>query len=209
MSLSGAKPRDDDDTAEPKGAPRPALWHDLLRYLIQLALGLGAFVGLVSAAAYFARAELEALGRTFVRHFGVAGMFLGTFLADAFSFPIPPQFYMLTAISAGESQLAAMVAICAASMIAGCVGYLLAGRLARVRLFARRIEASRAKVDRLIERYGYWAIVLGGLTPIPFSVLCYLSGLYRIPARCLAVLIMTRVPRLLVFYALIRAGFGQ
>jgi membrane protein YqaA with SNARE-associated domain len=100
-----------------------------------------------------------------------------------------------------------MVAICAASMLAGYVGYRLAGRLARVRLLARRIEASRAKVDRLIERYGYWAIVLGGITPIPFSVLCYLSGIYRIPLKYLGVLILTRIPRLLVFYVLIRAGW--
>jgi membrane protein YqaA with SNARE-associated domain len=207
MSPSADKPCGDDAAAA--RAPRVAPWRDLLRYLVQLALGIGAFVALVSAAAYFARAELDALGRTFVQHFGVAGMFLGTFLADAFSFPIPPQFYMLTAISAGQSQLAAMVAICAASMIAGCVGYRLAGRLARVRLLARRIEASRVKFDRLLERYGYWAIILGSITPIPFSVLCYLSGLYRIPARYFAVLILTRVPRLLVFYALIRAGWGQ
>jgi membrane protein YqaA with SNARE-associated domain len=143
-----------------------------------------------------------------VEHFGIAGMFLGTFLADALSFPIPPQFYMLTAISAGEPQVPAMVAICAASMIAGYVGYHLADRLARVRLFARHIEASRAKVDRLIERHGYWAIVIGSITPIPFSTLCYLSGLYRVPKRYLAVLILTRVPRLLIFYVLIRAGFG-
>lgn len=207
MSPFTAKPHGDDAAAV--RAPRPGPWRDILRYLVQLALGIGAFVALVSVAAYFARAELDALGRSFVQHFGVAGMFLGTFLADAFSFPIPPQFYMLTAISAGESQIVAMVAICAASMIAGCVGYLLAGRFGRVRLLARRIEASRVKFDRLFERYGYWAIIVGSVTPIPFSVLCYLSGLYRIPVRYLAVLILTRVPRLLVFYALIRAGWGS
>jgi membrane protein YqaA with SNARE-associated domain len=196
---------DDDEAARTKGS---APFRDLLRYLVQLLLSIGAFVALVSAAAYFARAELESLGRAFVQHFGVAGMFLGTFLADAFSFPIPPQFYMLTAISAGAPPLAPMVAICTASMIAGYVGYHLAGPLARVRFFARRVEASRAEVDRLIERYGYWAIVLGSITPIPFSVLCYLSGIYRIPAKYLGLLIVTRIPRLLVFYALIRAGWG-
>ena len=37
-------------------------------------------------------------------------MFVGTFLADAFSFPVPPQFYMLTAITAGGSQPAALFA---------------------------------------------------------------------------------------------------
>jgi membrane protein YqaA with SNARE-associated domain len=203
MSPSAAQPGDDD------AATARAPWHDLLRYLLHLALGIGAFVALVSVAAYFARAELESFGRAFVQHFGIAGMFLGTFLADAFSFPIPPQFYMLTAISSGQPQLAAMVAICAASMSAGYVGYRLAGRLARVRLFARRIEASRATVDRLIKRHGYWAIVVGSITPVPFSVLCYLSGLYRIPAKYLGVLILTRVPRLLVFYMLIRLGWGQ
>jgi membrane protein YqaA with SNARE-associated domain len=163
----------------------------------------------IALAAYLARDELDALGRGFVQRFGVAGMFVGTYLADAFSFPIPPQFYMLTAITSGGSQTAPLIAISAASLLAGCTGYRLASRLARLRLFAARIERTRPKIDRLFERYGYWAIAIGSISPIPFSMLCYLSGLYRVPPRYFLTMVLFRVPRLLLFYALIRAGWSQ
>lgn len=144
-----------------------------------------------------------------MERFGLVGMFLGTFLADAFSFPIPPQFYMLTAISAGGPQVAPMIVISVASLVAGCTGYLLARHLARLRIIAARLERTRPRIDRLFERYGYWAIAVGSLTPVPFSMLCYLSGLYRIPPRYFVTLVLFRVPRLIVFYALIRLGWGQ
>jgi membrane protein YqaA with SNARE-associated domain len=182
---------------------------EIARTVAQLVLSLGALIAVIALAGYLARDELEALGRAFVRRLGLPGIFAGVFLADAFSFPIPPQFYMLTAIAGGGSQVAAMITICFASLLAGHTGYRLAGRLARVRVLARRIEASRPKIDRLFERYGYWAIAVGSLTPIPFSVLCYLAGLYRMPPRLFTAMLLFRVPRLLVFYALIRLGWAQ
>ncbi|WP_050429931.1 YqaA family protein [Chondromyces crocatus] len=181
----------------------------MLRAILQLVLSLVVLAGAVAAVGYLLRDELNALGGAFVKHFGIAGMFVGTFIADAFSFPIPPQFYMLTAITAGSSQVGAMAAICVASLLAGQTGYHLAGRIARVEFICRRIDLFRPKIDRLFERYGYWAIAVGSLTPIPFSVLCYLSGLYRIPPKLFTVLLLFRVPRLILFYALIRLGWAQ
>lgn len=182
---------------------------DLLRTLLQLVLSLGALFGAIAIAGYVARDELDALGRAFVERFGLVGMFIGTFLADAFSFPIPPQFYMLTAITAGGSQLAPMAVISAASLLGGCTGYRLARHIAKVRLFAARIQATRPRIDRLFDRYGYWAIAIGSVTPIPFSMLCYFSGLYRVPARYFVAFVLFRLPRLALFYALIRLGWGQ
>ncbi|WP_437671318.1 YqaA family protein [Sorangium sp. So ce131] len=172
-------------------------------------LSLGALFGAIALAAHLVRDQLEALGRGFVERFGIAGMFVGTYLADAFSFPIPPQFYMLTAISAGGSQIPPMIAISVASLLAGCTGYRLAGRLARFRIFAARLERTRPKIDRLFDRYGYWAIAIGSISPVPFSMLCYLSGLYQVPWRYFVTLVLFRVPRLFLFYALIRLGWSQ
>ncbi|WP_434042318.1 MULTISPECIES: YqaA family protein [Sorangium] len=172
-------------------------------------LSLGALFGLIALAAHLARDQLDALGRGFVQRFGLAGMFVGTYLADAFSFPIPPQFYMLTAISSGGSQVAPMVVISVASLLAGYTGYRLANHLTRFRIFAARLERTRSRIDRLFERYGYWAIAIGSVSPVPFSMLCYLSGLYRIPPRYFFTLVLFRVPRLLIFYALIRLGWAQ
>ena len=73
---------------------------------------------------------------------------------------------------------------------------------------ARRIEAARPTIDPLFAKYGYYAVAIGAMSPIPFSLLCYVAGLYKVPYRIYALLVLMRVPRLLVFYALIRLGWG-
>jgi uncharacterized membrane protein YdjX (TVP38/TMEM64 family) len=135
-------------------------------------------------------------------------MAFGTFLSDAFMCPIPPQFYMLTAVAAGAPQVTSISVVCVTSVIAANVAYLVAGRVARVPFFRERIERSRPKIDPLFERYGVYAVAVGAVLPIPFSLLCYVAGIYRIPFRLYAILVLLRVPRLLVFYAVIRAGWG-
>ena len=50
---------------------------------------------------------------------------------------------------------------------------------------------------------------MGSISPVPFSLLCNLSGLYRVPFRIFLVLSLFRIPRLLVFYALIRLGWSH
>jgi membrane protein YqaA with SNARE-associated domain len=208
MDTTEIPPTPEVDGDEPR-ARRASRRREMARTVVQLALSLGALFALIAIGGYLAREQLDMLGRAFVHRFGLAGMFVGTYLADAFSFPIPPQFYMLTAITSGVSQVAALVTISTASLLAGYTGYHLAGRIARVKAFARRIEALRPRIERLFERYGYWAIAVGSLTPIPFSYLCYLSGLYRIPQRYLMAMLLFRVPRLILFYALIRLGWAQ
>src|SRR6188768_2999163 len=81
-----------------------------------------ALFGVMLAIARLFRAPLEALGRNFVERFGYYGMAFGTFIADGFHFPIPPQFYMLMAISSGASRPLAFAAITAASLLGGVPG---------------------------------------------------------------------------------------
>jgi membrane protein YqaA with SNARE-associated domain len=174
-----------------------------LRVLGGLLLGA---TGLVLVARAF-RAQLEAIGILFVHHFGVAGMFLGTLVADAFSFPVPPQFYLMTLVACGRPQLPGLVAICAATLVAGQCAYRLAGPLMRIGPLRRLVARSQPRVEPIFLRHGYRAMLLASLTPIPFSVLCYLSGIYRVPPGPFGVFLVLRVPRILIFYAAFRLGW--
>lgn len=205
--------RADDDALNAPSEPGPGaarrLDRESVRMVLRLLASVIGVVGSVALLSLVLRPQLEALALSFIERFGLAGMFLGTFVADAFSFPIPPQFYMLTAVASGGPQLSPIVAISLASMLAGSTGYLLAARIGDAALFQRFIARSRSKLDPLFARYGFWAMAIGSVTPVPFSMLCYLAGLYRMPYRIFAVLLLFRVPRLLFFYALIRAGWGS
>ena len=46
-----------------------------------------------------------------------------------------------------------------------------------------------------------------GLVPVPFSVSCYVAGSYRIGPRLFGLYLALRIPRLLLFYLLVRLGW--
>src|SRR5688500_14238206 len=84
---------------------------DLVRLGLRWMAGIAVvFVGMIALASSF-REPLERIGRAFVERFGYPGMALGTLIADGFHFPIPPQFYMLMAVTSDASRPIALGAI--------------------------------------------------------------------------------------------------
>jgi membrane protein YqaA with SNARE-associated domain len=135
-------------------------------------------------------------------------MFIGTFLADAFSFPIPPQFYLLTAVVSGGSPVVPIIVVSLASILGGHTGYRLARPLATHPLVHRLRHRSQERVDGLFRRYGYWAVAVGAIAPVPFPVLCWAAGLYHVSFPLFSLFTLLRVPRILFFYFLFRFGWG-
>jgi membrane protein YqaA with SNARE-associated domain len=175
-----------------------------LRWLAGIAVVL---VGMIALARAF-RGPLEHVGRAFVERFGYPGMAFGTFIADGFHFPIPPQFYMLMAVTSGVSRPMALAAIAAGSLAGGFVGYQLAGRLARFGPIARRLARSQGLATAAFSRFGYRAAIVASLLPVAYSVLCYLAGIHGLPRRIFAVLSLCRIPRLLLFFYLVELGWS-
>jgi membrane protein YqaA with SNARE-associated domain len=173
----------------------------LIAVLIAVSVG-------VALLGYFLRPTAEGIARGFVQRFGVWGMALGTFVADGLHFPVPPQFYMLLAVASGTPVWRAFAAIAAASVLAGYAGYSLAGQAVRLPWFARKTEHARYLLSKAFDRYGYRAALIASLLPIPYSLLCYLAGLNRLPARFWGILAACRVPKLCAFYYLVHLGWS-
>ncbi len=135
-------------------------------------------------------------------------MALGTLLADGLHFPVPPQFYMLLAVASKTPLRLAFPAIAAASLLSGCLGYGLARWASHFGWLAQKTERYRQVLAAAFERQGYRTALLASLLPIPYSVLCYLAGLNRMPAAFLALLGAFRIPKLLGFYGLVYVGWS-
>jgi len=204
--------RTPDDTAEPLAGdesdapnPRGVRWRLLLRF----ALGLGLLLGVVVLLVRTFRPQLEGVGGWFVSHFGLAGVAAGTFIADGFHFPVPPQFYMLLATAAHADPFAVLAATSAGSVGGGTAGYLVARRLGHIQRVARWIERATGKTRDLVgNRYPYRSAVAASMSPMAFSVLCYLAGLLRVRSGPLIVLLVLRVPKIVLYYYLVRVGWG-
>ncbi|MDT8368359.1 MAG: YqaA family protein [Longimicrobiales bacterium] len=111
----------------------------------------------------------------------------GLAFAESSIFPIPPD-PLLIALALGAPRRALrFAAICTiASVVGGVVGYFLGMAawgvvgdffLAHVPgVDAAGFEAVRA----LYERWGFWAVFVAGLTPIPYKVFTLASGVFAI-----------------------------
>jgi membrane protein YqaA with SNARE-associated domain len=192
-------------TAEQPVAPEEG---EVRRVLLRGTVSIVVALALVMIASAHLRPELEAVAADLIRRFGLAGLALGSFAADAIHFPVPPQFYLFMAVSGRCHQGPAVALICLASMAGGVVAYGLGVHLGRLRLVRRWFRYTEERFTGWLRRYRLWAVVLATFGPIPFSTLCNTAGFYRMPYRLFAWLVVLRVPRLLVFYLLIRLGWG-
>jgi membrane protein YqaA with SNARE-associated domain len=187
----------------------PLTGAELVWPVLRLLAGLVLMLLVVGTLAHLARPQCEAAARGFVSAYGYWGMALGTLLADGFHFPIPPQFYMLLSIASRASAPVSLLVIVAASLLAGVVGYTMARFVANNAWVAARTERSRRLLERAVLRFGAQAALIASLLPIPYSLLCYLAGLNRMPRRFLVLVCLCRIPKLILFYLLVHWGWQQ
>ena len=178
------------------------------RWFLHTLAGMGILLIVMVLAGRYFRPQLQAIGFRFLHHFGPAGLAVGSFLADGFHSPIPPQFYLFTAITTGFSPARALSLVFAGSVAGACTSITLGFYGSRLRFLRPFFERSRHRVDGLFVRYGAWAVVIGSFTPAPFSLLCNLAGFYRVPLLMRALLVVLRVLRLYLYYLLMRAGWS-
>ena len=197
-------------------APLPAdedLGHptrrDIIVGCVRLFVGFAGLIAIVAFVGWRFRSELEHFGRWFVERFGAAGMAGGAFLADGLHFPLPPQFYLLTGIAGGYGTLPALACVLAGSITGGFVAFALARRVAGVPFFERRFSTTRHVLRRLLRARGKtWGLVIAGLLPVSFFVLCVLGGMMGLRYRDYAILGLMRIPRLVLSFGLIVLAWG-
>lgn len=189
--------------AAPPSSPEGAPTRETRALLLKLIVGAAGLFALVALLGHTFRAELEGMGRYLLEHFGYAGISVGTWLADGFTFPIPPQFYMLASIAAGWSAAYTIVAVCIGSLLGGATAYSIARRASHLPMFQRLLALTQHRVEWLFERFGFWALAVGSLTPIPYSFLCFVAGAHRMRPRIYLVLSLFRIPKVVLYFYLV------
>lgn len=152
-----------------EGYPVPSAW------TIVLVLG-GLFLGFWQFYDPLKGAAQEA-----VEQFGLPALFLLTWLMDTVIQPVPADVLVFGTTFGGAHLVSTALAAGVGSSLGGVSGFFigkLIGPWRFKRLFGRRLlRGGRA----LFKDYGWWAIFVSGVTPIPYSAACYVGGIYRMP----------------------------
>ena len=157
--------------------------------------------------ALLAAEGLESLGSHIIDLLGPPGVVLAVIASDALAIPLPPSAFVLIAIAAGERVALTLFVACAATVVGASLAYLLGPYVARLPLIHRWVEPRRARATQLFSRHGLWAVVFAALTPVPFSLICWLAGTYQMCYRRFFVASLVRIPRLLLYATLFHIGW--
>jgi len=141
--------------------------------------------------------SLVELLRGLVESYGYAGIFIVAFTESIIQ-PVPPDPFIAGATALGLDPLLSALVATAGSVSGGLVAYGL-GRLVG-ETFVRKLvgEERYERAERLYDRWGFFAVLVAGLTPIPYKVFAWLSGILELGVfKFLVASVLGRFPRFL------------
>lgn len=136
--------------------------------------------------------------------FGYLGVGIFVFLVDLFIVPTSPD--VMFPLVMTWNPVVLLLVMSAASSAGGFCGYLLARRLGSLNSLDHLLLHVRRRGEPFVRHYGAWAVVLAAVTPIPFSTVCWAAGLLKVPVMQVAPAVLARLPRMVIYYLLIRIG---
>lgn len=176
--------------------------------LIRTLLSVGALIVFAGIGAVAFRDPLTRLGTWIIHELGLLGAFIGTFLCDSVSLPVPPDTFLVAAVTGVNADPVAVIAVmCVASLIGAQVAYWLGGRFERWAWLSRRLQPIRAKGATLFERWGLTTVTIAAWTPLPFCIICWCAGMFKMPRRRFFMATLHRIPRFIATYAVIALGW--
>lgn len=196
-----------DDVRAMDGSPDPAAELDTRGLLIRFTVGVFGLLGVFAVLGAVIREPLERAAEAWVAATGLAGMFVAIGVLDSIPTPIPPDLFTGFAYMGKLPfwQIAGVAS--AASVTGGTAAWLVARRFRTTDWFKRFIHGRGAGPYALVKRYGTIALVLGAVSPLPFSLTCYAAGALGMPYSRFFAVAMLRAPRIVFYLALIRLGW--
>ncbi len=120
--------------------------------------------------------------------------------------PISADIMFPLIVNAEWSVVHVMVFMGLASSVGGYIGYWIGRLFDKLPPIKHMIDSIPPNVNHMVRRYGVWAVALSGLLPIPFSSICLLAGVLKVPPLQTFLGVLTRIPRMALYYMLFSAG---
>ncbi|TVR32403.1 MAG: hypothetical protein EA404_07685 [Spirochaetaceae bacterium] len=171
----------------------------MVRTLVLLVLLLGVALVLI-----LLDIPLERFARQAADRGGLLGVFIFVWLVDTLI--VPASLDLLFPVTLHWIPVPLLLTMSAASIFGGLCGYGIGRNLYRLRFVQRTVAGYRRRGEHIIERYGVWGVVLAGVTPIPFSTVAWIAGMVRMPPGIFLLGALSRAPRIVAYWALLRAG---
>lgn len=182
---------------------------DTRRLILNTAIGMIVFTGLIALLAWFFREPLLNVGHWFVDNFGGPGVAIGYFLPDAFTIPLPNDAFTAFGLWGGMPFWQVVAWGSLGSIAGGCTGWTigryLISRNKRLQGFMQKRGGDEMVAE--LRKGGRWFLAVAAVTPIPYSITCWACGVIHMPFPEFVVISLLRIPRVAAFLWAIQLGF--
>lgn len=131
-------------------------------------------------------------------HFGIFALAFYIWITDTFILPLSPMFAFPMLVQYGPFK--AILASSAASALGGISAYYIGRLLVKIPLISRSAVKAHEKWGATIDKYGVGFVLIASIFPLPFSAICMAAGVMKLPQRQVALVSLTRVVRMVIYY---------
>ncbi|MBX7124687.1 MAG: VTT domain-containing protein [Cyclobacteriaceae bacterium] len=166
------------------------LLKNLIRGLLWFAVIITAYI-LASEDIKVYQREINQLGDQLALLFGI-------FTISEIVFGIlPPEIFMLIWQSKGvlSEYILNLTILTLISYGAGIIGYYIGSTFTKTGFYKRIHERYLKQYDAKLKKYGGYLVLVGAVTPVPFSATCMLAGSVQLPFRNFLLICISRIVR--------------
>jgi membrane protein YqaA with SNARE-associated domain len=171
------------------------LWRNLIRGLIWFAVILTAYILAAEEISVYQK-EINDVGDRLP-------LLLGIFTVSEIVFGIiPPELFMLIWQSKGivSEYILNLTYLTLISYAAGIIGYYIGRYFSKTPIYQRVHQRYLHQYDQKLRTYGLYLVLVGAVTPVPFSATCMLAGSVNAPIDKYLLVCISRIIRF--------AGYG-
>jgi membrane protein YqaA with SNARE-associated domain len=137
---------------------------------------------------------------------GNLGIFIFVYLVDTFIVPMTVDVIYPLVTSWPVWKI--MVVLGTASFFGGISGYWIGRLLSRIKFINNLIEKIVGTHKEFIEVHGAWAVVLGAISPLPYSTICWAAGIAKVDNHKIILACLARYLRMIVYYYILIGGLN-
>jgi membrane protein YqaA with SNARE-associated domain len=118
---------------------------------------------------------------------------------------LPPEIFMLIWKTKGilSEYITNLIILTLISYAAGVLGYFIGRYFAKTEVYKKIHRRYLAEYDHKLRKFGGFLVVVGAVTPVPFSATCMLAGSVNLPLKHFLLLTISRIVRFAFYGALL------
>ena len=149
---------------------------------IYIVLFVATYVFLVIIFSQLSQTEiLKSEINTILQSYGWIALFPIVLILDSLPQPISPDVVVMASAYFTDMNIISIIIVSGiGSLLAGILCYTIGWQYGMHFIKKRFSEKTIIKGEKMMQKYGAIGVLIGALTPLPYDIVCYLSGFFKV-----------------------------